>query len=143
MAAPELVRRQGWETRLATVIAMAQDQDYQLGVHDCLRFSCACIEALTGHDFWPRFAGYGNKRQALVTIARIAPSLGEAVSVVLGQAPGPVPAARRGDLLLYRDPLAEHHLGVGNGERVLVLADRGLWQVPLADPGLIAAWRIG
>lgn len=142
-ATPVLRRADGWPERFADVVAAAQDRPYELGVHDCLRFSCACIEAVTGHDFWPRFAGYKTKRQALVTIARIAPSLGEAVSEVLGQLPMRPPASRRADILLYRDPLAEDHLGVCLGAKVAVLAPSGLWQVPLTDQGLLASWRIG
>ncbi len=141
--APVLIRQEGWPERFAEVVAQAQDRHYVLGEWDCLRFSCAAIEAITGHDFWPRFAGYKTKRQALVTIARIGPSLGEAVSEVLMQSPMRPPASRRGDLLLYRCPLGEDHLGMCLGARVAVLAATGLWQVPLTDHGLLASWRIG
>ncbi len=138
-----LIRNPGWESRLADVIAAAQDKPYVLGAHDCLRFSCACIAALTGVDYWPRFAGYTTKRQALVTIAKIAPSLGEAVSTVLEDRPLGRALARRGDIMLYRDPAGEDHLGVCFGARVGVLAPDGLLHVPLDNPGLLFAWRVG
>jgi hypothetical protein len=138
-----LTRLEGWPERFADVVAAAHDQPYVLGTHDCLRFSCACIEAVTGHDFWLRFAGYKTRRQALVTIARIAPSLGDAVSLVLEQSPVRPPAARRADLLLYRDPDGEDHLGVCLGATVAVLSPDGLLQLPITDKGLITAWRVG
>lgn len=142
MQAPQLIRRQDWPERLAEQVAAAQERAYELGAHDCWRFTCACIEAMTGVDFWPRFAGYRTKAQALRTIARIAPSLGQAVTVVLGadeQAPA---MARRGDVLLYRDDEGEH-LGVCVGAAVAVLGPQGLEFVRLGHQGLRASWRVG
>lgn len=136
-------RIQGWESRLAATLEAARRTPYELGTNDCLRLACACVEALTGIDHWPRFAGYHSKRQALVTIARIAPSLGEAVTATLGVPPSRVFAAWRGDLVLYRDPGGEDHLAVADGPQVAVYTDAGLGFLPLADPGLLCSWRIG
>lgn len=138
-----LTRRPDWPERLAAVVASAHAQPYVLGEWDCLRFCCAAIEAMTDVDFWPRFAGYKTRRQALVTIAKIAPTLGEAVSHVLQTAPVSVLQARRGDIVLYRDLLAEEHLGLCLGARVAVLGPRGLLRLPLTEAGMVSAWRIG
>lgn len=138
-----LTRLEGWESRLATVIETARHRPYVLGEWDCLRLACAAVVALTGVDFWPQFAGYRSKRQALVTIARIAPSLGDAVGLTLGVSPSPPFGARRGDLALYRDALGEDHLGVVAGSRVMLTLDTGLTSVTLDDAGLLCAWRVG
>jgi hypothetical protein len=142
MKAP-LQRRQGWELRLDAVLENARRRPYVLGQADCLRLSCEDVAALTDVDFWPRFAGYSTKRGALLTIARIAPSLGEAVTLTLGTSPVGVFSARRGDLLLFRDEHHEDHLGVCCGATVVLTAPEGWLQMSLAHPGLLCAWRVG
>jgi hypothetical protein len=138
-----LKRRDDWPQRLAAVVAGAQARPYVLGEWDCWRFACACIEAMTDTDFWPRFSGYKTKRQALVTIARIAPTLGEALTITLGVEPQDTRMAHRGDLALYLDATGMEHIGVCLGARVAVLGAGGLQQVPVTDAGLLAAWRVG
>lgn len=138
-----LMRRTDWPERLTAVMEAARRQPYVLGTHDCLHLACAAVEALTGTDFWPRFAGYKTKRQALVTIARVAPSLAEAVAVTLGVEPSPVLSAWRGDIVLFRDDQGEDHLGVCVGRMVIVTAPEGTLSMSIDHPGLIAAWRIG
>lgn len=138
-----LQRRQGWEVRLSTVLDTAHARPYVLGEADCLRVACEAVAALTGVDFWPRFAGYHTRREALVTIARIAPSLGEAVTATLGVSPSGVRSARRGDLVLFRDDRGEDHLGVCFGAQVALTAPEGWLALPLLHPGLLCSWRIG
>ncbi len=137
------MRLDGWESRLAAVIEAASGQPYVLGENDCLRLSCAVVEALTGIDFWPRFVGYRTKRQALVTIAKIAPSLGEAVTATLAVSPSPTFSAQRGDLLLFRDDRGEDHLGVCIGREVTLMADTGPITVGIEHVGLLCSWRVG
>lgn len=139
---PQLTRAQDWPERLAEQVALVQAVPYKLGTHDCTRFTCACIEAMTGVDFWPRFAGYKTKTQALRAIARIAPSLGEAVGVVLGASAQPPNLARRGDVLLYEDAGGEH-LGVCLGAVGAVLGPQGLIHQRLDHPGFKSSWRVG
>jgi hypothetical protein len=141
METSALIRRNDWPERLAEEVARAQDQPYVLGTWDCLRFSCACIESMTGVDYWPRFAGYSTRREALRTILLIAPTLGDAVTLVLGVPPQPPAFAGRGDVMLYND--GEDHLGICIGATVAVLGADHLAFVPRADPRLLHAWRIG
>lgn len=135
-------RREDWPERLAETVAAARHAPYRLGEHDCLRFSCRCVEAMTGVDYWPRFAGYRTHRQALVAIARIAPTLGAAVTAVLGLPEQPPALARRGDLMLYQDAGGEH-LGICVGGDVAVLGPEGLAFVPIDHAGLRHCWGIG
>lgn len=136
-------RRNDWPERLDAVMAAIHGAPYVLGESDCLRLACAAVEALTDVDYWPRFKGYTTKRQALATIARIAPSLGEAVTVTLGVTPTPPLGAQRGDVMLYRDGQGEDHLGVCVGRRVALTAPEGLLWLDLDHPGLLCGWRIG
>lgn len=140
---PPLHRQEGWERRLNAVLDAARARPYVLGEADCLRVACEVVDALTGVNFWPRFAGYTTRRGALVTIARVAPSLGEAVTVTLGVPPARVFAAWRGDLVLFRDDQGEDHLGVSIGPQVALTAPQGWCLIPLAHPGLLCSWRVG
>ena len=138
-----MTRRNDWPERLIDVIEAARGKPYVLGENDCLRLACAAVEALTDVDYWPRFKGYKTKRQALVTIAKIAPSLGDAVTATLGVPPSPTLSAQRGDLFLYRDDQGEDHLGVCMGRTVVLMAAEGTLQMALDHPGLLCSWRIG
>lgn len=122
------------------VIAEAECKPYKLGEHDCLRLACRVVEARSGVDYWPRFAGYKTKRQSLAVIARIAPTLREAITSTLGTPELPPVFAQRGDLVIYRDD--EEHIGVCVGENVVVLGADGLVRVPITSPMLKAAWRV-
>lgn len=137
-----LTRREDWPERLLETVAAARNIPYKLGSHDCLRFTCQCIAVMTGVDYWPRFAGYATRRQALVTIAKIAPSLAEAVTLVLDCSPLPANMARRGDVVLYEDAAGEH-LGICVGAEVAVLGEAGLAFVRIDHAGVRRAWRIG
>lgn len=122
------------------IIADAQSKPYKLGEHDCLRVACAVVQSRTSIDYWPRFAGYKTKRQALARIARIASSLREAITATLG-VPEIVPLlAQRGDLVLFKDD--EEHIGVCCGRRVAVLGETGLVYISITSSKLTAAWRV-
>lgn len=138
-----MARRNDWPERLTAVIESARKQPYVLGQHDCLRVACAAVEALTEVDYWPRFKGYKTKRQALARIAKIAPSLAEAVTATLAVSPAPTFSALRGDLLLFRDDQGEDHLGVCIGRQVVLTAPEGTLLMALDHPGLLCSWRIG
>lgn len=44
------MRLHDWQTRLATVMREAQPRPFAWGAHDCVTFSAACVEAVTGAD---------------------------------------------------------------------------------------------
>lgn len=136
----KLTRHADWPERLAAAIESARHEPYVLGQHDCLRLTCRCIEVMTGINFWPVFAGYKTKAQALRIIAKIAPSLGDAVTAVLGVQPQPVRLSQRGDVLLYQDEEG-HHLGVCCGANMVLLAKQGLVFLPLSKA--LSSWRVG
>lgn len=137
-------RLEGWEARLNTVIEAARDTPYVLGQHDCLRVACATVQALTGVDHWPGFAGYTTRREALRVILMHGKDLGDAVTRTLGVDPVEPGFARRGDLVMYADDADDdQHLGVCVGQWVAVLGEQGLQLVSLLDGGVQGAWRIG
>jgi hypothetical protein len=138
----QLTRKQDWPEQLAVQIAGAQALPYQIGQHDCLRFTCRVIEAMTGVDFWQQFGGYTSLREAQDKITSIAPTLKEAVCKVLGGEPQPVVQARRGDVVLFTDGYGQH-LGICTGARVAVLQRHGLAMLPINNVGMICAVRVG
>ena len=138
----QLTRTQDWPERLAEQVAAAQAKPYVIGVHDCLRFSCLCIEAMTGADFWPAFAGYTTRREAVAVLAKHGATLEAAAAKVVDVQPAPVLSARRGDVVTFRDKYGEH-LGVCTGTHVAVLGHTGLLFVRLDHEGLGACIKVG
>ena len=138
----QLTRNQDWPERLAEQVAAAQVKPYVIGVHDCLRFSCQCIESMTGVDLWPQFAGYTTRREAVALQKKYGPSLCVAFANAAGLCLSPVLSARRGDVVTYRDKYGEH-LGVCTGTHVAVLGHAGLLFVRLDHSGLGSCIKVG
>lgn len=135
-------RLPGWESRLAAVLAAARAQPYVLGEHDCFRLACAAVEALTGVDHWPRWAGtYRTPRQALARIVAFGGDFQRAFSRLFGGGLQPMARARRGDIALYVDAGAQSHLGVVVGAQVVVLGEQGV--LALKRGQCVGCWRIG
>jgi len=137
-----VTRLPGWEGRLAEVVEVARSEPYALGAHDCFRFACRAVEALTGVDLWSEWAGrYRTRREALRRIHEYGGAgFTEAGTKLFGVAPARVATARRGDVLEYVDPDGEQHLGVCVGGDVAVLAEAGLAFVKLSQCRHV--WRI-
>lgn len=134
------MRRDGWEQRLNVVLEHARTQPYRLGEHDCFRLACRVVEALTGVDRWPEFAGYTTRREALALLARHGGSFEEAFDKLAGTR---IEAAevRRGDLVCMRTEDGEKHLGVATGVHAALLAEAGL--VWLRTRDALCGWRVG
>ena len=137
----QLQRREDWPEQLAAQVAAAQRQPYVIGVHDCLRFTCQCIAAMTGVDYWPQFSGYTTLREAQANILSVAPTLQEAVCKVIGVDAAPAAMARRGDVVLFTDGFGEH-LGVCTGAFVAVLQRHGLLLLPISHSGMVCSVRV-
>ena len=135
------MRLPGWEQRLDHAIEAARHAPYALGEHDCFRLACRVIEALTGVDRWPQFAGYRTRRQALARIARHGASFEAAGDWFFGGLRLPALQARRGDIVALATPDGEKHLGVCVGGRVAFLSEDGLMFLSL-DRAL-CGWRVG
>jgi len=135
-----MVRLDGWESRLNAVLENARARPYVLGAHDCFRVACLVVEALTGVDRWPEFAGYTTKREALHKIAAHGHSFEQAGDWFFGERID-LKFARRGDIAALATPDGEKHLGIVMGRQLYVMYELGLTAVPL---GLAhCAWRVG
>lgn len=133
------MRLPDWQSRLDAVIEAVRYEPYQVGVHDCFRLTCRVIEALTGVDRWPQFAGYRTRWEALERMAEHGSNFDDAADWFFGTervAPG---EARRGDIVMLIEDTK--HLGVCIGAHAAVITDAGLAFVPLEYA--ICAWRIG
>lgn len=134
-------RLEGWEGRLVAVVEAARQQPYVLGAHDCFKFTCDAVEALTGENRWAQFAGYTTKRQALAMLARYGSSFEAAFTWFFASPTMPVLRAQRGDALQYVDAEGEHHLGICLGADAAVLAPDGLRFIPVTR--CARAWKVG
>lgn len=134
-------RIEGWEARLAAVIEDARARPYALGEHDCFRVACLAIEALTGVDRWPEFAGYRTRREAMLKLAEHGSTFEAAGDWFFG-VPNVSPRfARRGDVCCVETVDGEKHLGVCLGVSAAFLAPDGLLFVPTLT--CLCAWRVG
>jgi hypothetical protein len=134
-------RSQGWEARLVAELEAVRRAPYRLGEHDCFRFSCRVIAALTGVDLWPAYAGYRTRREALAVMARYGRSFEAFVDHVVGAPSVDVRHARRGDICALQTEDCEKHLGVCLGAEVAFLSEAGLVFVPTLS--CLCCWRIG
>lgn len=136
-----MARRDGWEARLLAVIDAARARPYRLGEHDCFRIACQVVEALTGVDRWPEFAGYASKREALAKLAQFGSSFEAAGDWFFGAPAVSVKRARRGDICCVETTDGEKHLGVCLGRDTALLGEAGLLYLPTL--ACRCAWRVG
>jgi hypothetical protein len=127
--------------RLHAVIEDARDRPYVLGEHDCFRLACRVIEALTGIDRWPEFAGYKTKREALHKLAQFGSSFEAAGDWFFGVAGLPMKRAMRGDICALTDDAGEKHLAVLIDHRAVCMLPQGLLFIEAAR--CHCAWRVG
>lgn len=133
------MRLEGWEARLAAVVEAARLEPFAWGSTDCFRLACSAVEALTGLDHWPRFAGrYSSKAGALRIIAATG-TFPEFIGWAFSAPLVPVNLARRGDLVLVPQPGMDA-LGVCLGNEAAVRAEKRLGFVPRALS--LCAWRV-
>ena len=137
-----LERIEGWEGRLAAVVAEAANLPYALGEHDCFRLACRAVDALIGVDLWVEWAGrYATHTQALRIIAEYGGCFTGSFTKLFGVAPVSAKLARRGDIMEFLAADGQQHLGVCLGERVAVLGEHGLVFVLIT--ACVHCWRIG
>jgi len=134
-------RLEGWEIRLDSMVERLRHAPYAIGSNDCFRLACRAIEALTGVDRWPEFAGYTTKREALRRIAVHGASFEAAGDWFFGP-PRRAPAcARRGDIVALRTTDGTKHLGVCMGHRAALISHQGLLFVPIER--CLCSWGVG
>lgn len=136
-----VARLEGWEQRLLAIIEDARARPYVLGEHDCFRLACRVIEALTGVDRWPSFAGYTTKREALQRLAQHGSSFEAAGDWFFGAPRVDIKLARRGDILALQDEVGEKHLAVCLGHQLACMRDDGLLFLKVSAAH--CAWRVG
>lgn len=137
-----MLRIEGWEERLAAVVAGARRTPFAWGTHDCLSFSCQAIEALTGVDRFGEFRGrYASEGQALRLLSELGGHWEDAARWFFGAEPVNTRFARRGDICARGDDGAIHALAVCVGARAAGLGPEGVVFAPLSSFSL--AWRIG
>jgi len=129
-------RAEGWEERLAALIADAQTRTFVWGQHDCATFAFEVRATLTGDDSPCPWAGrYTTAAGSERWLKRSGlGSMEEAVTHRLGP-PEPPLMAQRGDIVLH-----DGALGVCIGRDALFLTPDGMTPRPMAD--IKTAWRV-
>lgn len=136
-----MARLEGWEARLFDVMEAARHKSYVVGEHDCFRFVCQSIEALTGIDRWSEFSGYKTEREYLERMSKFGSTAEAAADWFFGAPSVDVRLARRGDACYALLEDGKVPLGICIGAEVAMLDYHGLIYVPLLS--CKRAWRIG
>lgn len=134
-------RIEGWEKRLAEIVARAKAKPYQLGVHDCFSFSCEVCRSLTGRDVWQEFAGrYASTEEAIALIYSRGKNYTEAFTWAWSSPPISPKLAQRGDIVARTGEDGYMHLGVCLGLDSAYLGPEGLVMLRTIESEV--AWRI-
>lgn len=137
----------GWQRRLRELVEGAEARPYALGEWDCFRMACAVVEALTGVDHWPQWAGkYRTRREVMRLLHKHGSNFVTAGDWFFAGAHTSATWARRGDICCVEAPEVvggplEKHLGVCLGAETAFLGPQGL--VRVATLSCLCSWRIG
>ena len=113
------------------VIKEKRNEKYEIGVFDCLIFTCIVVERITDRKVLHLFKGkYWDERSSLKLMLSFGKSFKEAISNVLKAQPIELVKSRTGDVLLFNDVNKTPHLGIYyEGSVVLTMKD-GLTSLP-------------
>lgn len=139
------MRIEGWESRLATLVAKAQDKTFEYGKFDCVLFVMDVVKSLTGKDPLKGLGirgKYKTKSEAAKFIVKLGGKKGfkGAVTKALGTQPKGPRYGGRGDILMYQSSIPDNHLGVCIGSKVAIPSEEGLLFVSILD--CICCWNI-
>jgi hypothetical protein len=127
----------------AAVIARARRQPFEWGVHDCVTFAAAAVQATTGRQVLAELHLQPTWRTAPEAAAAIdsVGSLRVALGFLFGP-PVPILCARAGDVALVRDPQhpARELLAVVHHGALLAPSEAGL--AVFAPTHAVAAWSV-
>lgn len=130
----------GWEDRLDRAVEAVRNRPYAIADNDCFRFACAVVEALTGVDHWPHWAGrYASLREALMLIAQHGRTFEAAFDWFFGTPRVAAAWAQRGDIVVMEQG-GQKHLGVCLGAHAAFVGEAGLVFHPVLT--CLGAWRI-
>jgi hypothetical protein len=136
------LRLENWPARLNAAIEAQRHIPYVLGEEDCLKFACACAEALTGIDYYAPWRGrYRTRLESYRLMLEYAGGgLGKGADKLHGlDARRDLKNLHRGDWVLYRDE-NDDHLGICLGARAVGYQESGLTFFPLSL--CIRGWAI-
>ncbi|RAP39325.1 hypothetical protein BYZ73_21125 [Rhodovulum viride] len=136
-----ILRREGWELRLAAEIRAWEGRAFVWGAADCLGFCRATARAMIGTDPIPDLPAYASEIQAAKGLVRL--GFGSIADLIDAHLPRvAVALARRGDWVMGDAAGAlPGAMGVVTGRQAVHLAERGPVRRPVLDAEV--AWRIG
>lgn len=139
-----LKRRTDWRAQLERVIDEIKRQPFQWGKMDCgPAFTGRVVQALTGVDLCLAHSGRYDDAESAYRLMRGLGfvDLADVVASLLPEHEHPARASLGDIAAIPTDTAFKHALGVVNGERILVLTERGLGTVSLLDAA--RAFKVG
>lgn len=132
-------RLRDWPERLDAVLRLKASCAFAWGTNDCCTLCADAIQAMTGVDVMATLRGrYATAFEALGLMQSLG-GLQAAVTDLLGEPCSPA-LCTVGDVLLLQNEDRDI-LALCNGGTALVAGQNGL--VSVADPHIVAAWRVG
>ena len=139
-----MTRYEDWPQRLGAFLDNAGTHIFQPGLWDCVLFTCAGVEAITGVDHSEVWAGFYSNRDEAEELLQIRgfQDLAEATSHTLGE-PLPSPLmSQRGDVVLF---MTEEGPALGivslTGMHIACVGiDGSVTRRPLSDA--LTGWRV-
>jgi hypothetical protein len=135
-------RKFDWRTRLFAVISENRKREFCWGEWDCARFAAACVEAMTGEDFFAPYAGQYDDplSSAKALIANGHHDLVSLASALFTECHPSM--ARVGDLAAIDCGENDYALGVFLGDHIGCITPKdGYGIVPRESAAM--AWRVG
>lgn len=142
MTPPALIntpRLRDWPERLDDVMRRSAGSPFAWGVQDCCTFASDCVRALTGVDVMDTLAKTYDSALQAAHVIEAHGGLRAAVTALLGPECDPA-TVTVGDVLLVQNEGREL-VAVCNGTNAVAPGPAGLGM--LADPVVLAAWRVG
>lgn len=138
-----MVKKQGWEKRLADYIYEMRLEPFKRGVHDCAVFAGNCIEVMTGENVTSDYvAKYKNRKEGYDFLKALdVDGLAGIATKTLGE-PLPSPSyAMRGDVVFIEIDEQEA-LGIVDlsGRRAVTVGKDGLAYYPMKH--WTKAWKV-
>jgi hypothetical protein len=140
-------RHPDWQARLVAYVVPMMSAPFSPGRVDCALFAAGGVKAMTGKDFARGFRGYRTLRAGLKKLRE--KGFADHVALAAARLPEvthegqPAPAmAQVGDVAVVETEEGPA-LGLVQGEAVYVMGPAGLGLVPLTDPRVIRAFRVG
>lgn len=129
------MRLPDWPKLLSEFLIERKSMPFEWGVNDCMAFTCAAVNRLSGNDYFPEYSDYHDEETARLLLERSGGVTG-IINACLGEGSRNVINAKRGDVVVVKIPEVTAGIVDDTGQRIALVTKDGLTRVPL-----VKAWR--